>query len=481
MNILLWAQLAGWLLVILGLTQAVPIVAALYFSEPVMPFLAAGVIALLLGLPAALGIRPESMRIRPRDGFSIVTGAWLLASLFGALPYVTTGALTPVDALFESVAGFTTTGSTVMTQIESMPRSLLHWRALTQWIGGMGIVVFTIALMPILGIGGMQLFKAEVPGPVTEKIRPRVAETARRLWFIYVGLTVIEGVLLWTAGLGVFDALCHSLTTMSTGGFSTRSASVGGFESAAVEWIVIVFMLIAGVNFLLHYRILTGRFRAVMQDRELRYFLSVTALAIGAITLWLFNQPADDGSPPLFRQIVFTVVSLGTGTGYATADFELWPAFTHVVLLIVMVLGGMAGSTTGGVKSLRMVLVLDAVRQNFKTAGHRNAVRSPVQHAGKPVPDDVLAGIWVFLAVYIALIAAMTLGIAAYGYDLPTALSGGVTAVGKVGPGLGEIGAFDHFSHFPAPIKIGLAFCMIAGRLEIFTVLVLLSPGFWRR
>jgi trk system potassium uptake protein TrkH len=209
--------------------------------------------------------------------------------------------------------------------------------------------------------------------------------------------------------------------------------------------------------------------------------LAVIGLATAAITVWLFNQPASDGSPPLFRHVLFTVVSLSTGTGYATADFELWPAFVHVVLLLLMVLGGMAGSTTGGVKSLRVVLVLDAVRENLKTAGHRNAVRSPVHHAGKPVPDDVLASMWVFLVAYIALIAAMTLGIAAYGYDLETALSGGVTSVSNVGPGLGEIGAFDHFSHFPSPIKIGLAFCMIAGRLEIFTVLVLLSPAFWRR
>ena len=481
MNILLAARLAGWLLVFLGGVQLVPLLAAFYFSEPLMPFLAAGAIALALGLPAAFGVDPENLRIRPRDGFVIVTGAWLLASLFGALPYVTTGALGPVDAIFESVSGFTTTGSTVMTDIERMPRSLLLWRSMTQWLGGMGIVVFTIALMPILGIGGMQLFKAEVPGPVTEKIRPRVAETARRLWFIYVGLTAMEGLALWVAGLAGFDAICHAMTTLATGGFSTRSASIGSFDSAAVEWIVIVFMLLAGINFVLHYKLLTGRARAVLRDRELRYFLALAALAAGAIVLTLWNPTAPGGERPIFRHILFTVVSLGTGTGYATADFERWPAFAHLVLLILMVLGAMAGSTSGGIKSLRVVLVLDAVRKNFKTAGHRNAVRSPVQHAGKPVPDDVLAGIWVFLAVYLALVAAMALMIAAYGYDMETAISGGVTSVSNVGPGLGEIGAFDHFSHFPAPVKIGLAFCMIAGRLELFTVLVLLSPAFWRR
>lgn len=481
MNILLSAQLAGWLLVLLGGVQLAPLAAALYFGEPTTPFLAAGAVALFLGLPIALGVQPDNLKIRPRDGFFIVTGAWLLASLFGALPYVTTGALVPVDALFESVSGFTTTGSTVMGDIESMPRSLLLWRSITQWLGGMGIVVFTIALMPILGIGGMQLFKAEVPGPVTEKIKPRVAETARRLWLIYVGLTVLEGFALWFAGLSGFDAICHALTTSSTGGFSTRNDSVGSFDSATVEWIVIVFMLLAGINFVLHYKLLAGRVKDFFEDRELRYFLAVVAFAMAAITFFMWNQEGADGSEPLFRSILFTVVSLSTGTGYATVNFELWPAFGHLVLLILMALGGMAGSTSGGVKSLRAVLVIDAVRKNLKTAGHRNAVRSPVQHAGKPVPDDVLAGIWVFLAVYAALIALMSLTIAAYGYDMETALSGGITSVANVGPGLGEIGAFDDFGHFPAPIKLSLAFCMIAGRLELFTVLVLLSPGFWRR
>lgn len=481
MNILLSAQMAGWLLVFLGGAQLIPLAAALYFAEPAMPFLAAGAVALLLGLPIALGVQPANLRIRPRDGFFIVTGAWLLASLFGALPYVTTGALSPVDALFESVSGFTTTGSTVMVDIDGMPRSLLLWRSMTQWLGGMGIVVFTVALMPILGIGGMQLFKAEAPGPVTEKIRPRVAETARRLWLIYVGLTVLEGFALWFADLSAFDAICHALTTASTGGFSTRSASVGAFNSATVEWIVIVFMLLGGINFVLHYKLLSGRGKAVLADRELRYFLAVIALATVAIALAVLNQPTLDGGAPQFRHVFFTVVSIGTGTGYATANFELWPSFAHLVLLILMVLGAMAGSTGGGVKSLRVVLVMDAVRKSLKTAGHRNAVRSPVQHAGKPVPDDVLAGIWVFLAVYMGLIAVMTLVIAAYGYDLETALSGGVTSVSNVGPGLGEIGASDHFSHFPVPVKIGLSFCMIAGRLELFTVLVLLSPAFWRR
>ena len=481
MNILLSARLGGWLLVALGALQLLPALAAWIYAEPVAPYFVAGGIGLLLGLPIALGIRVEDLRVRPRDGFFIVSGAWLLASFFGALPYLTTATLAPVDAFFESVAGFTTTGSTVMTQIDQMPRSILLWRALTQWLGGMGIVVFTIALMPVLGIGGMQLFRAEAPGPVTEKIRPRVSQTAQRLWFIYLGLTVIELGALWAAGLSFFDALCHSLTNVSTGGFSTQGGSIGAFGSSLVEWIVILFMVLGGINFVLHYRVLTGRAQSLLMDRELRYFLSVIFLATAAICGVAWYGLQTEASPPIFRDVLFTVVSLLTGTGYATADFELWSPFAHVVLLGLMILGGMAGSTSGGVKSLRVVLILDSVRSYFAAAGHRRAVRQPVQHSGKPVSEDVMASLWAFLAVYFALAACMALVVALAGYDLETSISGALTAVSNVGPALGAIGPYDHFYHFPALVKLCFAFCMIAGRLELFTLLVLFSPAFWRR
>ena len=481
MNILLATQLTGWLLVLMGAFQGVPLLAAVFFGEPFIPYLTSAALPLLLGLPIALGVRPENVRVRPRDGFFIVASAWLLASLFGALPYVTTGVLAPVDALFESVAGFTTTGSTVLVAIEQTPRALLLWRSLTQWLGGMGIVVFTIALMPILGIGGMQLFKAEVPGPVKEKIRPRVAETARQLWFIYVGLTVAEWLALMATGMSGFDALCHSLTTLSTGGFSTRNESVGAYGSAAVEWVVIVFMILAGMNFVLHYRVLIGRVRDVWRDTELRYYLSVLSLAIALILLAMWSNETSGREPALFRHVVFQVVSVMTTTGYVTADFELWPSLAHLVLLFLMILGAMAGSTSGGVKSLRAVLAFRAVRNTFATAAHRNAVRPPVHYGGKSVPRDILAGTWVFLAVYFALVGAMAFAVTAFGYDLITALSGALTTVGNVGPGLGEIGPIDNFAHFPAFLKLAFSFCMIAGRLELFTLLVLFSPGFWRR
>jgi trk system potassium uptake protein TrkH len=480
MNILLATQLAGWLLVLLGAFQLPVVLAALVFGEVPTPYLVSSGVALLFGLPIALGVRPENLRVRPRDGFFIVTSAWLLASLAGAVPYMTTGVLGPVDAFFESVAGFTTTGSTVMISIENAPRALLLWRSLTQWLGGMGIVVFTIALMPILGIGGMQLFKAEVPGPVKEKIKPRVAETARQLWLIYVGLTFAEFLVLRVAGMTWFDALCHALTTVSTGGFSTRADSLGAYDSGAIDWIIIVFMLLGGTNFVLHFRVLTGRVRELGRDAELRYFLTVVAIGIVLVVIgsWQGGGGADR---PVFRDVVFQVVSVVTTTGYATTDFESWSSLSHLVLLGLMILGAMAGSTSGGVKSLRVVLTLRAVRKNFATAAHRNAVQPPVQYAGKPVPSEVMDSIWIFLAVYFGLAGCMALAITAAGYDLTTAISGALTSIGNVGPGLGAIGPYDHFAHFPGVIKLAFAFCMLAGRLELFTLLVLLTPSFWRR
>lgn len=481
MNVLLAARLAGWLLIALAAAQILPLLAALLFGEPLGPFLGTAALGLVVGVPLALRMRPESVRIRPRDGFVIVSGAWVLAALFGAIPYLTTGALGPTDAFFESMAGFTTTGSTVMTDIEGASRSLLLWRSLTQWIGGMGIVVFTIALMPILGIGGMQLFKAEVPGPVTEKIRPRVAQTAQALWMIYVGLTGLEWLALILAGMSPFDALCHALTTLSTGGFSTKNSSIASFQSPLIEWIVIVFMMLAGMNFVLHYRLLTGRVREVGRDAELRYFLLVVGVAVGLILLALTFRGDLVPDSPAVRDVAFTVVSIVTTTGYATADFESWPTVTHVLLLGLMALGAMAGSTSGGVKSLRALLALRAVRGSLEAAGHRNAVQPPVQYAGRPVPEEVITSIWVFLAVFFALAGAMATMVAAAGYDLDTAVSGGLTSIANVGPGLGAIGPYDHFAHFPAAVKFGFAFCMLAGRLELFTLLVLLTPAFWRR
>lgn len=477
MNALLVASFLGWLLIALSAVQLVPVAAALVFGEPFLPYLASALAALVCGLPIVLGVRPVDLQMQIRDGFLVVVLAWMLASLFGSLPYGFAGTLGPVDALFESVAGFTTTGSTAMTSIETAPRALLLWRALTQWLGGIGIILFAVALMPLLGVGGMRLFKAEVPGPIADKLTPRIADTARRLWLIYVGLTGLEWILLVVAGMTPYQALCHALTTMSTGGFSTLDRSIGGFESPSIEWIIIVFMALAGVNFVLHYRLLSGQLRAVLLDAEFRYYLILIAVATG-IVAWLLAELEMADS---FRTAMFQVVSIVTTTGYATTDFERWPSLALLVLLQLMILGGMAGSTSGGIKSLRVLIGLRTLASVFSRLGHRTAIGRPVTYANRRVPDEVVSGIWAFLVAYLITVVAVAMIVAASGYDIVTAMTAALTSVGNVGPGLGAIGPFDHFAHFSNPVKLTLCGSMIAGRLELFTVLILFHPDFWRR
>jgi trk system potassium uptake protein TrkH len=464
-------------MLLVGIFLGVPLFAAAVFSESLIPYVGSMLIATGAGAIAIRLSRPRSTNIRPRDGFLVVGGSWIAVSLVGALPYLMSGALGPVDALFESVSGFTTTGSTVIGDVSVLPKSLLLWRALTQWIGGMGIILFTIAILPLLGIGGMQLFKAEVPGPVVDKVRPRLAATARSLWGIYVGLTAAETVLLWLSGLGTYEALCHALTTLPTGGFSTRNTSVGEFGSPTVEWIITVFMLLAGINFVLHYRLLTGRVRAVCRDVELRYFLGVVAIAVVAftVTTHVAGRPLSE----TVRIAAFQTASILTTTGYATTDIEVWPSFALIVLLILMVLGGMSGSTGGGIKSLRALLAVTSLRTTLHRLIHPHAVR-PVKYNGAVVPESVLAGIWGFLTAYMVIAALGSLVVTAFGYDIVTAISASMTAISNVGPGLGEVGSYDNFSHFPGPVKITLAVIMLFGRLEIFTLLAMISREFWR-
>jgi len=476
-NAPLITNVLGWLLVGVAAIQLVPIAAALGFGEPALPYAASAIAACVVGLALALGSKTSDRRMKNRDGFIVVSAAWLIASAFGALPYIFSGTLGPVDAIFEAVSGFTTTGSTVMAPIEGTPRALLLWRSLTQWLGGMGIILFAVALMPLLGVGGMQLFKAEVPGPVADKLTPRIAVTAQRLWLIYVGMTAVEWALLIFAGMTPYEAACHAFTTMSTGGFSTLDGSIGGFDSALIDWIIIIFMTLAGINFVLHYRALTGRVGSALRDAELRYYLILLGGA-AIIVYWVLVHGVE---PATFRDALFQVISITTTTGYATVDFEGWPAVALLLLLQLMILGGMAGSTSGGVKSLRVLIGIKAVGSVFNRLGHRTAVGHPVHYAGKRVHDDVLAGIWAFLTAYFLLVVLVACAVAAAGYDILTSLSAALTSVGNVGPGLGEIGPFDNFAHFPSAIKLILSLGMIAGRLELFTILILFHPDFWRR
>ncbi len=478
MNALLDLRILGSLLAAVGVIQWIPIGAALLFHERTFPLVASSLACLVTGLSVAASVRPRDATLRSRDGFLVVTLGWILVSSFGALPYAIADVLEPVDSLFEAVSGFTTTGSTVFDDIEAVPYSLLLWRSITQWLGGMGIIVFGMAILPMLGVSGMQLFKAEIPGPTTDKLRPRIASTARRLMFIYVGFTAVEGLLLWHAGLSVYEATCHALTTVSTGGFSTRNASVGAFESSTIEWIVIAFMLLGGINFSLHYRALAGDFRRVTKDRELRYFLGVVTGASVAIAAILFHGRMEEGH--VIRSAVFQVVSIMTTTGFATADFDPWPPLALVILLQLMVLGGMAGSTSGGVKDIRVIMGVRVLRQALRRALHPRSI-GRVKHDGQPVPADVLDGIWAFLLAYVLIAVGATAVMSVAGYDLVSAFTAALTAIGNVGPGLNQTGPTESFHALPAYAKLALSFCMIAGRLEIYTVILLLLPSFWRR
>jgi trk system potassium uptake protein len=470
--------IVGWLLLLLAVFLCVPLGAAVLFDEPVVPFVGAALLAAGGGWGLIRRVRPETRTVYARDGFLVVGGTWLVVSVLAAVPYILAGNLGPVDAFFEAVSGFTTTGSTVVENTAELSSALLLWRAMTQWLGGMGIILFTIAILPLLGIGGMQLFKAEVPGPVTDKVRPRLAATARSLWAIYVGFTAVEWVALQLAGMGAFEALCHSFTTLATGGFSTRNASVGEFASPAVEWIIVFFMLMAGINFVLHYRLLAGRFKSVLRDTELRYFLGV--VVGGTVLTALFLHGQGRALSDTVRKAAFQTVSILTTTGYVTADFEVWPTVTLVVLMVLMVLGGMSGSTGGGIKSLRALLAVRSLRTVLHRLIHPNAV-IPVKYGGTVVRETVLSGVWGFLTAYVLIAAIATGVVAAHGYDMVTSTSSALTAIGNVGPGLGEIGAYDNFAHFPATVKLVLALCMLLGRLEIFTLLVLATRAFWRR
>ncbi len=475
MNFRLDLFVVGWLLVLIGAFQVPVVLTALYYGEDSFPYLFSMLLAFAAGGVLSNVTRTGERRLRPRDGFFVVGSAWVIASVGGALPYYFTGTLGVVDSIFESVAGFTTTGSTVMSKLDEAERALLLWRSITQWTGGMGIILFTIAILPLLGIGGMQLFKAEVPGPVTDKIAPRIAETARRLWLIYVGFTLLECFCLWSAGMGMFDAICHSLTTLATGGFSTNDMSVGGFNSAAIEWIVTLFMVIAGINFVIHHRVLTGRVGVVWKDTELRYYLGVLLFVttVCTVVLTIGGKPFSEA----LRDGAFQTVSLMTTTGYATDNFELWPSLLQMLFLIIMFLGGMAGSTSGGVKSLRAILGVRALGAAFDRLVHPRAVR-PVKYGGKPVDEEILAGIWAFFCAYFLIIAATATIVTAFGYNLETAFSAALTSISNVGPGLSAIGAYDNFAHFPAPVKLLLATVMVAGRLEVFTLIILLMPSF---
>lgn len=463
----------------LGISTAVSLG---YGDGDFLAFLAGALITLAAGYLAWRYTRLER-DLSVREGYAVVSLAWLSIGVFGALPYLFSGVLdSPVSALFESVSGFTTTGATVFSDIESLPHGILFWRNFTQWIGGMGIIVLGIAVLPFLGVGGMQLFRAEVPGPTPERLQPRITQTAKLLWYVYAGLTLIEAALFMAGGMGPFDAVTHAFTTMSTGGFSTRNASLAAFDSPFIQYVTIAFMYLAGVNFALHYRALTGRPR-YFQDAEWRFFTAITlgaALLVAGVVMLGSDAYAQAGFERGFRDSLFQVVSLSTTTGYASTDFELWPVGAQFVLLMLMFMGGMSGSTGGGMKAVRLYVLHRHGLTALKKSVHPRAVI--LTRVGRlALEDDVLNGILAFILLYITLFVAGALTLTVFGHDILTSIGASASAIGNIGPGLGDVGAADNYGWMGPASHLVLVFLMLAGRLEILTVLLLFHPDLWSR
>jgi trk system potassium uptake protein len=476
-------RIIGTLVACIGLSMLWPLGFSLYYRDgsywPLLQAMAvsltAGAAMYLLG-QAAPGPRP----INHREGMAATTLGWLAAVLVGALPFYLAGTFTqPVDCILEAMSGFTTTGASALADVEAIPRGLLFWRSLTQWLGGMGIVVMALAILPFLGMGGMELYKAEVPGPVADKFKPRLRDTALILWKVYLVFTVLEAVLLMAGGMDFFDALCHTFSTLATGGFSTKNASIGFYHSVYLEGVVMIFMLIGGVNFALHVRLFRGKPLAVWRDPELRFFLGMTAVVALVITLSLWGKiyPSLGES---FRYGVFQAVSLSTTTGYGTADFTRWPSLAQCLLLLCLFMGSMVGSTGGAIKSLRILVLLKQSFQELTRLVHPRAVVR-VKLGREAVAPKVLSGIWAFFILYLGLFAVSTFLVAASGVDLVTSFSGVLACLGNVGRGLGKVGPAGSYATLPGFAKWVLILDMLLGRLEIFPVILLFVPGFYKK
>lgn len=436
---------------------------------------------LLSGLLFALGRNAPTAELGPKEAFAVVSLSWIVASAIGGLPFWLSGTVTTyTDGFFEAMSGFTTTGASVLTDIQSNPRGILFWRSLTHWLGGMGIIVLSLAVLPFLGVGGMQLYKAEVPGPIPEKLTPRVQQTALLLWIVYVLLSLAETLALSLGGMSLFESLTHTFGTMATGGFSPLNGSIGQYGNAYFDWVIIVFMFLAGANFVLHFLFLKGDRKAFWRDAEFRFYTWLVLGATVLVTLFLIVDGSDGNPLTALRHAAFQVVSILTTTGFVTADYEQWPFFPQMLLLLLMFVGGCAGSTGGGLKNIRIMVIFRHAKAEMHTLLHPQGV-FPIRVGGKVVDREVVGAITAFFLLYMALFAGGSLIMAALGLDVLTAMGSVIATLGNVGPGIGGVGPMDNYSAVPALGKWVLALLMLLGRLEIYTVLMLFLPGTWRR
>jgi trk system potassium uptake protein len=482
MNYKVILNILGSLLILTGILMTTGIPFSIYYGNDDI-----GTILLSAGITIASGMilwfltrDADKTQLGKREGYLIVTLSYLAITLFGTLPFVIYGAIPSyTDAFFETMSGLTTTGATILTDIEALPHGLLYWRSLTQWIGGMGIIVLSLAILPLLGIGGMQLFAAEVPGVTKDKLHPRVKETAKRLWAIYLLLTIAEVILLLFGGLNLFESITHAFTTLATGGFSPKNASTAHYTSIYVQYVFIAFMFIAGINFALHYHLLHLRFQPLKKNSEFKFYASF--IFIAAVVVMILHHPHQDFNlEESFRQSLFHVLSIVTTTGYVSSDYENWAMFSAKIFFILFFVGGCAGSTSGGIKVARHYLLIKNGMLELKRLIHPRAV-IPVRFNDKAVSQDIISNVQAFFILYMMLIVIGSLALSLLGVDFLTSIGSVASCIGNVGPAINGTGPMSNYAFLPDAAKWILSFLMLVGRLEVFTVLVIISPSFWKK
>ncbi len=481
MNLKIIFNIIGFLTMIIAGFMLTGIPFSLYYNDnDVVPLLISGFITFFAGLLMfLLTKRADNKELKKREGYIIVSLSWLIMAFFGSLPFIIHGSIPNfTDAFFETMSGFTTTGASILDDIESMPHGLLFWRSLTQWLGGMGIIVLSLALLPIWGIGGMQLFIAEVPGITKDKLHPRIKETAKRLWAIYCILTASQTILLLFGGMNLFDAINHSFTTMATGGFSTKQGSISYYDSPFIQYVIIFFMFLAGTSFTLHYYALHGKFSVFKENTEFKFYVKVVLLITFAVTIMLFFQQEID-TEKAFRDSLFQVVSLITTTGFVTADYELWSSFSQIIFFTLLFVGGCAGSTGGGIKIIRHYVLYKNSALELKRIVHPRAV-IPVRINNKAISSEIISNVLAFFLFYIIVFVFGSIIMALIGLDFLSAIGSVATTLGNVGPGIATVGPVGNFAHIPDIGKWFLSLLMLLGRLELFTIIIIFSPAFWK-
>jgi trk system potassium uptake protein TrkH len=492
-NLKLIGHLIGLLFCVNGGFMFVATLISYFYQDGVFNgMLQASLLAVSLGIFIMWITRNHRKEIQKKEGYIIVAFGWFFMALIGTLPYLLTSAIPNfTDAFFETMSGFTTTGASILSDVEALPQGVLLWRSITHWIGGMGIIVLAIAILPLLGIGGMQLFAAEAPGPSGDKLHPRITDTAKRLWYIYVGYTLAEAILLWTAGMSLFDAVNHSLSTLSTGGFSTKNASIAHWnDQPVIQYIIMLFMFLAGTNFVLSYFAFKRRFSKIFRDEEFKLYL-IFIVGLTAIATFFIYQYANPQSSSIHHPMVygpfesalrhglFQVLAVVTTTGFVSADFTAWTPFLTIFFFGLMFLGGSAGSTAGGIKIVRHLIMIKNGVMEFKRTLHPNAIL-PVRYNSKAVGQPIVFNVLGFFILYMLSFIVGVLVFSALGLNFETALGGAASTLGNVGPAIGDLGPAINYQALGSGAKWWASFLMLIGRLELFTVLILFTPFFWR-